>query len=1090
MAGFKVEVFKGIRPRIAASKLPDGEAVRAENARIGSANLKPLNGKTSAATNVSAGDTSAIYKFDNNGSPVWFEWTSDVDVARGPIKDDALERTYYTGDGAPKYTYYGIADGGGGGPYPEDWRYIGVPAPTTAPTISATALPEDADQSERLVSAVEVNTFTIGNVDYTNYLSQVGATGVWSYNSSNGTVLFDFPTGTVLRVLTVDDANTVTVEAASGEGYIAQSNSSASYSKSMNDDGSGEDADWTEWRTPNMILTITGHNLRVGDAIRVTRLTYTGGLRFTPNPSTQKFYEQSWDTPALVYDGGSSSYQVSAASVAADSMASTNFALNDSFYYEVDRTLSTISESEERYYVYTFVNSLGEEGPPSPVSTVIECLDGDTVSVTGLETPPSAGYDITDIRIYRTNSTEDGAEYQLVKEISVAGSTSDTVDNVDLGEVLPSASWDPPDSNMVGIISMPNGMMAGFYGKTVYFCEPYFPHAWPTDYDQAVDFEIVGLAAVGNTLIVLTEGHPYMASGVHPSNMNLRPYKSGKSCASKFSIATDADSCYYASYEGLEQLGISGAQTITSNWCTKEEWTGFLPTTIKGQIIDGRYVGFYDSDNSIPQGAASLVTTGTATGGLSAAQMVTGGKTLILTLTNDYWVEETNNEFANARQDIIDNIVSSSSGTAEWNALRKTLSPSDVVRTSDSVVTITLPALASYALSGLIEVIRCTAPGIALKVNRDAGISSSNVWYVEDAASYTSEFMAVASYTSQERPVTAHVGAGDPTDTYEGKVTYVGAPSPMYHNYPAGTYDVTNAKYVVGVETDSPNTDEGLPVYEDQSDAHTTNGWAAGTAAGGGASSRYYSMYYDAIDAQVIAGIEGGVVEYSTDGGATWTDVSNFPATAEDIQKILYGGDYVYAIGNSTFGARSPNLSTGAINDNTWASMAMTWGGDSSNLVAAASGNGNVIVLGDSTTAIEINYCAHGASAWSQDDGTAHGETFDIVGVVFGGGRFVAVSGDFKVSYADAGDETTADNWSTPTQVASTVTVVGITYDQGSDGTNGVGFIVFGALTATGAGIVYTSRDGENWVQRFIHSVYSSTEYYDCIPRYPESSLD
>ncbi len=123
MAGFKVDFFKGIRPRISAFKLGPGEAETALNVKLGSGDLEPIPDKTTLQACVRS-SVRSIYKYHDDGGDLWFEWTDRVQVAQGPIKNDSYNRIYYTGDsagdGKPKFTTNTLADGGGGGPYPED----------------------------------------------------------------------------------------------------------------------------------------------------------------------------------------------------------------------------------------------------------------------------------------------------------------------------------------------------------------------------------------------------------------------------------------------------------------------------------------------------------------------------------------------------------------------------------------------------------------------------------------------------------------------------------------------------------------------------------------------------------------------------------------------------------------------------------------------------------------------------------------------------------------------------------------------------------------------------------------------------------
>jgi hypothetical protein len=93
--------------------------------------------------------------------------------------------------------------------------------------------------------------------------------------------------------------------------------------------------------------------------------------------------------------------------------------------------------------------------------------------------------------------------------------------------------------------------------------------------------------------------------------------------------------------------------------------------------------------------------------------IVAGGRTLVLTLANTTWVAA-GATFEAQRQNVIDGLVADISPANGWNAEVSNLAVTDVVRTSDTVVTITLPALASYALVATAEVITATVPATAV----------------------------------------------------------------------------------------------------------------------------------------------------------------------------------------------------------------------------------------------------------------------------------------------------------------------------------------------------------------------------------------
>jgi len=109
----------------------------------------------------------------------------------------------------------------------------------------------------------------------------------------------------------------------------------------------------------------------------------------------------------------------------------------------------------------------------------------------------------------------------------------------------------------------------------------------------------------------------------------------------------------------------------------------------------------------------SAVLTGTLVPTVTEADIVTGGKTVIITLTGDTWVAA-GATFDAERQNIINGLDSAQAEAAGWDAVVKaTAAVTDVVRTSSTVVTITLEAFASYNVTAT-ETITCTIPASAL----------------------------------------------------------------------------------------------------------------------------------------------------------------------------------------------------------------------------------------------------------------------------------------------------------------------------------------------------------------------------------------
>ena len=110
---------------------------------------------------------------------------------------------------------------------------------------------------------------------------------------------------------------------------------------------------------------------------------------------------------------------------------------------------------------------------------------------------------------------------------------------------------------------------------------------------------------------------------------------------------------------------------------------------------------------------ATAGVSGTATASITEADVVAGGKTIIITLTGDTWATAGPN-FDAQRQTIINELTSDGVELAGWNEKVRDLEVvAAVVRTSDTVVTITLTASATYNITAQ-ETITVTVPASAL----------------------------------------------------------------------------------------------------------------------------------------------------------------------------------------------------------------------------------------------------------------------------------------------------------------------------------------------------------------------------------------
>lgn len=126
----------GLVPRTDKRLLRDDQAQIAQNAIITSGALMPLRDYLDLYTSAKSGSLLSAHRLTAaNGSDVWLAWTADVDAVRAPLANNSSQRVYYTGDGEPRVTDLANATSGSDNRYPDACYALGIPRPTTAPTL-------------------------------------------------------------------------------------------------------------------------------------------------------------------------------------------------------------------------------------------------------------------------------------------------------------------------------------------------------------------------------------------------------------------------------------------------------------------------------------------------------------------------------------------------------------------------------------------------------------------------------------------------------------------------------------------------------------------------------------------------------------------------------------------------------------------------------------------------------------------------------------------------------------------------------------------------------------------------------------------
>lgn len=262
-----------------------------------------------------------------------------------------------------------------------------------------------------------------------------------------------------------------------------------------------------------------------------------------------------------------------------------------------------------RAYLYTFVNAYGEESAPSPPSAVVSAFSDATWTISGIPAtatnPVGSNYPpVTTVRVYRTvTGVNTGGQFFLINSFALGttGFVDSLADSQAIANdtILISQGWGNPPAGLDGITALPGGMLVGFTGNTVHFCEPNRPHAWPSAYDQSLEYTIVGFGVWQQSLVVLTTGFPSTGSGNSPTNYVFSQVKVPEPCIARGSIITDLMGVYYASQNGLVMLNYYGMQNQTLSAVTKNIW---LNTYKADSIIACRHRAQYLAINGSDTG--------------------------------------------------------------------------------------------------------------------------------------------------------------------------------------------------------------------------------------------------------------------------------------------------------------------------------------------------------------------------------------------------------------------------------------------------------------------------------------------------------
>jgi len=346
---------------------------------------------------------------------------------------------------------------------------------------------------------------------------------------------------------------------------------------------------------------------------------------------------------APVYDSGVRFYYTDGArgkesnyTLASNAGANTYGAPNTAYYLGVPKPSAALTATlrgtsdgvvvDSVSYIYTFVTSWGYEGEPSDPTTVVDVDGGEYIELGNFEIPVPTGHNIVGIRLYRTSTASDDSASWLFVSEAMTGASEDYVtpaeittnggiwddkdagdseltDAADLGAVIQCEDYIEPPSALIGLIALPNGVVAAYREKELYLSEPYIHYGFPDAYTALTNDDIKSIGHYGTTIVVGTEGRPYKIDGYDPQSVSIVKLPDKQSCLFTRAMVSGKGFVLYITPDGLYKISEEGNILVTDKMFTKEQWKALLTTstdydkTVIAFLYDNKYYAFFQGTN-------------------------------------------------------------------------------------------------------------------------------------------------------------------------------------------------------------------------------------------------------------------------------------------------------------------------------------------------------------------------------------------------------------------------------------------------------------------------------------------------------------
>ena len=179
--------------------------------------------------------------------------------------------------------------------------------------------------------------------------------------------------------------------------------------------------------------------------------------------------------------------------------------------------------------------------------------------------------------------------------------------------------FEPPPSNLAGLVLAESGVFAGYVGNEIYLSYPFSPDLWSDDYKFKIPWNVKSITPFYSEFVVTTDGHPVRLIGQTPGKMSVVEMPDNESNLNGRSTFKLGRMIGWASPEGVAMFNGSEVKVVTRGNLSRTEWRAIIAdtSTLVGTGTEEVYILFHSNGALVldmrPESAAMTTYTITAT---------------------------------------------------------------------------------------------------------------------------------------------------------------------------------------------------------------------------------------------------------------------------------------------------------------------------------------------------------------------------------------------------------------------------------------------------------------------------------------------